>query len=240
MHISEIMKKAPVIPVLQVEDVEHAVPMARALVAGGLPVLEVTLRTPVALDVIEAMAKSVPEAIVGVGTVCRPGEFDRAQDVGAQFVVSPGVSRALLDSAVRTGLPFLPGAVTPTEILMAMEAGWQYMKFFPAEACGGLKTLKSFHGPFPDIRFCPTGGLRPENYLEYLELPNVLCVGGTWLTPADAVRTGDWQRITDIAARVSGVKTAHGDAGAGSDAEVASTVGEEDPGAADEELVTRR
>ncbi|MGD8430604.1 MAG: bifunctional 4-hydroxy-2-oxoglutarate aldolase/2-dehydro-3-deoxy-phosphogluconate aldolase [Ectothiorhodospiraceae bacterium] len=239
MHISEIMKTAPVIPVLQIDDATVAVPMAEALVAGGLPVLEVTLRTPAALDATAAIAKHVPSAVVGVGTVTRPDEFDRARDAGARFIVSPGVSPGLLNAGVRTGMPFLPGAVTASEILMALDAGWKYLKFFPAEAAGGVRTLKAFAGPFPDVKFCPTGGLKPNNYLDYLNLPNVLCVGGTWLTPADLVTRGDWDAVTDLAARVSGARpTVHGDAAGGDQPE--STVGEEDPGAATEDLVGNR
>lgn len=239
-QISELMKKAPVIPVLQVEDAEHAVPMAKALVAGGLPVLEVTLRTGAALTAVEAMARSVPDAVVGVGTVTRAGQFDEALAAGAQFVVSPGTSDALLDAAERTGLPFLPGVVSPSEILMALEAGLDHLKFFPAEAYGGVTTLKAFQGPFPNVRFCPTGGVKPENYLDYLALKNVLCVGGTWLTPESALRQGDWARITEMAARVSGIRAAAGDGGGDTADDGLSNVGEEDPGSAAEDLVRSR
>lgn len=240
MHISEIMGRAPIIPVLEIAEVGHAVPLARALVAGGLPILEVTLRTDAALAAIEAMARDVPEAVTGVGTATRPQDFDRARDVGAHFVVSPGISTPLLEAATRTGVPFLPGIVTPAEILMALAADCRHLKFFPAEAYGGVKTLKAFHGPFPDVRFCPTGGIRPENYLDYLSLPNVLCVGGTWLAPNGRVERGEWSAITELAARVSGIRSAAGEGDDSGDDETTSAVGEEDPGAAAEDLVDRR
>jgi 2-dehydro-3-deoxyphosphogluconate aldolase/(4S)-4-hydroxy-2-oxoglutarate aldolase len=234
MQIRDVMSRAPVIPVLTVDDAAQAVPLARALAKGGLTVLEVTLRTPAALEAVSAMVKSVPEALVGVGTVTRGRDFDDARDAGAQFVVSPGLSPALLDAAERTGMPFLPGAVTPSEIIMALDAGRSYLKFFPAEASGGVPTLKAFSGPFPDVRFCPTGGIRPENYLDYLNLNNVLCVGGTWLTPRDALASGDWDRITALAAHVAGRRSGGASRSEGDDIDIEPSVGEEDPGSAND------
>lgn len=240
MRIQEIMSRAPVIPVLQVDRVDQAVPLARALTEGGLAVLEVTLRTPAALDAVSAMVASVPEAIVGLGTVTRGEEFDRARDAGARFVVSPGVTPSLLDAAVRTGMPFLPGAVTASEILLSLEAGRQYLKFFPAQSSGGVAALKALYGPFPDVVFCPTGGIRPENYLDYLSLPNVLCVGGSWLTPRDALAAGDWPRITALAAHVTGRRAPAGRISPGGHDDNGSLLGEEDPGSADEDLAPDR
>lgn len=239
MRIQDVMNRAPVIPVLQVERLEQAVPLAKALTEGGLPVLEVTLRTPVALEVVSAMAAAVPEAIVGLGTVTRGEDFERARDAGARFIVSPGVTSGLLDAAVRTGMPFLPGAVTASEIMLALEAGRQYLKFFPAESSGGVAALKALHGPFPDVAFCPTGGIRPDNYLDYLNLPNVLCVGGSWLTPRDALERGDWARITTLAAHVAGRRAAREQPNVPGGEDNGSLLGEEDPGSADEDLVSR-
>lgn len=231
MQIADLMTHVPVIPVLTIERLEHAEPLARALVDGGLTVLEVTLRTPVALDAIAAMANALPEAIVGAGTVTRSGEFGQARDAGARFIVSPGVSVRLLDAAERTGMPFLPGAVTASEIIMALEADRRHLKFFPAEASGGVATLKSFHGPFPDVCFCPTGGVHADNYLDYLNLPNVLCVGGTWLASADALECGDWDGITALAARIAGGRGKPRPKDAGNDdVQVSPDLGEEDPG----------
>lgn len=234
MQIRDVMTRAPVIPVLTVEDVAQAVPLARALARGGLTVLEVTLRTPAALDAISAMVRDVPEALVGVGTVTRGREFDQARDAGAQFVVSPGLSPGLLNAAERTGMPFLPGAVTASEIIMALDAERTYLKFFPAEASGGVPTLKAFAGPFPDVCFCPTGGIRPDNYLDYLGLNNVLCVGGTWLTPRDVLARGDWDRITEMAAHVAGRRTTAANGPEGDDISIEPSAGEEDPGAAND------
>lgn len=208
MSIQRIMERVSVIPVLEIAEISQAVPLARALVAGGLPVIEITLRTDAALDVIEAINRDVPEATVGAGTVTRSEQFDQAHDVGAQFTVGPGATDTLLAAARERSMDFLPGVVTPAEILLAQEAGWHYLKFFPAEPFGGVQTLKSLHGPFPDVRFCPTGGVNLHNYRAYLNLPNVLCVGGSWVAPRSLVERGDWQRITELAGQASGLKPA--------------------------------
>ena len=194
-----VLGNNPVIPVLVVEDAEHAVPMARALVAGGLTALEVTLRTKSAIDVVERIANEVPEAIIGVGTVTRPDQFELVKKAGAQFVVSPGLTPTLAQAARDNEMPFLPGAVTASEIIMAMELGITDLKFFPAGTSGGPSALKGFSTVFSGIRFCPTGGVKPGNMEDYLSLPNVATVGGTWLVTADLLQNGDWAEITRLA-----------------------------------------
>jgi 2-dehydro-3-deoxyphosphogluconate aldolase/(4S)-4-hydroxy-2-oxoglutarate aldolase len=188
-----------VVPVVVVDDLAHAVPVARALVAGGLPVIELTLRTPVALDAIRAIASEVPEILVGAGTIVTPGQAKEALDAGAQFLVSPGSTPSLLGAMADTGLPFLPGTATVSEVLAVLEAGYTELKFFPAEASGGAAFLKSIASPVPAARFCPTGGITAASAASYLSLPNVGCVGGSWLTPADALASGEWGRVTDLA-----------------------------------------
>jgi 2-dehydro-3-deoxyphosphogluconate aldolase/(4S)-4-hydroxy-2-oxoglutarate aldolase len=198
----------PVIPVIVIDDVAHAVPLARALVAGGVRVLEVTLRTPVALASIGAIAREVPDAIVGAGTVCNAADAQAALDAGAAFAVSPGYTSGLGAACRMLGLPLLPGAVTASEVMAAMADGLQFLKFFPAEAAGGVAMLRSLAGPFPGMRFCPTGGLTPANAPGYLALPNVVVCGGSWLTPADALRAGDWGRITQLARAAAVLRSA--------------------------------
>jgi 2-dehydro-3-deoxyphosphogluconate aldolase/(4S)-4-hydroxy-2-oxoglutarate aldolase len=193
------------VPVVVVDDLAHAVPLARALVAGGLPVIELTLRTPVALDAIRAIASEVPEILVGAGTILAPGQAKEALDAGAQFLVSPGSTPTLLGAMAETGLPFLPGTATVSEVLAVLEAGYTEMKFFPAEASGGAAFLKSIASPVPAARFCPTGGITAVTAASYLALPNVGCVGGSWLTPANALAAGDWGRVTDLAGAASGL-----------------------------------
>ena len=195
----EILAATPVIPVIRIDDPASAVPLARALVAGGLHVLEITLRTEQAFAAVERILADVPEAITGIGTVRQPDDLHRASALGAHFAVSPGLTPALAEAATTSGLPLLPGVMTPSEILRAQEAGFDSLKLFPAEPAGGLAMLKALAGPFPDIRFCPTGGITPANLPDYLALPNVPCVGGSWLTPAEAVAHGDWPRITRLA-----------------------------------------
>lgn len=198
MTLEQIMRAGPVIPVLKVEDPEIAVPLAQALVAGGLPVLEVTLRTERALEVIAAMSEVVG-AIVGVGTVTRPDQFAQARTAGARFAVTPGLTPALFEAAPEAGIPVLPGVMTPSELIEAGENGFKLLKLFPAEVAGGVAMLKSMGGPFADIGFCPTGGVTPANMLDYLGLSNVLCVGGTWLTPEDLLHDKNWNGIRDLA-----------------------------------------
>ena len=189
---------APVVPVLVVQDVAQARPLAEALIAGGLPALEVTLRTPAALDVIHAMAQ-VPGGVVGAGTLVTPEDVRAAKAAGAKFGVSPGATDALLEACEAEDLPLLPGAATATEALRLLERGYDVMKFFPAEASGGAPALKAIGAPLPQISFCPTGGVSPGNAMDYLSLPNVLCVGGSWVAPKDAADAGDWDRIETLA-----------------------------------------
>ncbi len=198
MNLKQIMQAGPVIPVLKVEDSELAIPLAQALVAGGLPVLEVTLRTEAALEAINAMTE-VSGAIVGVGTVTRPEQFEQARQAGSRFAVTPGLTPALCEAAPDSGIPVLPGVMTPSELIAASEHGFKLLKLFPAEVAGGVAMLKSMAGPFADIGFCPTGGVTPENMTSYLNLKNVICVGGSWLAPAELLLNRDWTGITNLA-----------------------------------------
>lgn len=195
-----LLDLAPVVPVVVLDSVDHAVPVARALVAGGVPVVELTLRTPVALEAIRAIADEVPEITVGAGTVTDPAQVDAAAEAGAQFLVSPGTSPGLLSAMLGTGLPFLPGVATVSEVMGVLRAGVTEMKLFPAEAIGGRALLAAIAGPLPQARFCPTGGITAESAPAYLALGNVGCVGGSWLTPADALAAGDWDRVRRLAA----------------------------------------
>jgi 2-dehydro-3-deoxyphosphogluconate aldolase/(4S)-4-hydroxy-2-oxoglutarate aldolase len=195
----ELLDVVPVMPVVVLDRLEDAVPVARALVAGGLPAIELTLRTEVALDAIRAIADEVPEILVGAGTIVRPEQAEQAKAAGARFLVSPGSTRALLGAMADTGLPFLPGTATVSEVLAVLEAGYTEMKFFPAEAAGGAPYLRSIASPVPDARFWPTGGITPRTAPDYLALPNVGCVGGSWLTPPVALAAADYQEITGLA-----------------------------------------
>jgi 2-dehydro-3-deoxyphosphogluconate aldolase/(4S)-4-hydroxy-2-oxoglutarate aldolase len=199
MTIREIASQAPVIPIVVVEDPAAAVPLARALVEGGLPVIEVTLRTEAAVTAARAMIDHVPGAIVGLGTVTQREHVAAALDINARFIVSPGFSPELAQHARRARLPYLPGIMTPSELMMAQTLGLSVLKFFPAEPAGGVAALKALHGPFPDVRFCPTGGIDAAKAPAYLALPNVVAVGGSWVAPKAAVDAGDWRRITDLA-----------------------------------------
>lgn len=198
MKLQEICAQVPVIPVLVIKHAIIARPLAEALVEGGLHVLEVTLRTPAALEVISAMSE-VPGSIVGAGTVLTPADVRAVKDAGARFAVSPGATDSLLAAAQEANLPLLPGAATVSEVMKLMALGYDMLKFFPAEAAGGVKMLKSIHGPLPDVRFCPTGGISADTFGHYLALPNVLCVGGSWITPDDKLQANDWAGIRDIA-----------------------------------------
>ena len=195
----DLFALAPVMPVVVLENAEDAVPVARALVAGGLPGIEVTLRTPAALDAIERIAKEVPEAVVGAGTVVTTDQADAAAKAGARFLVSPGCTPDLARAMTETGLPSLPGVATVSEAMTLLESGLSALKFFPAEASGGARFLKSLGGPLPQVRFCPTGGITLQNAPDYLALSNVGCVGGSWLTPADLVAGARWDDITALA-----------------------------------------
>lgn len=199
MSVADLVADVPVIPVIVIERAADAVPLARALVGGGLPVLEVTLRTPAALDAVRAIAQAIPEAIVGVGSVIDGPQFATAKAAGAKFAVSPGATPDLDAAARAAGLPWLPGAQTASEVLALRARGHRFMKLFPAATSGGVAHLRSLAGPIADVRFCPTGGVTPENAREYLALPNVACVGGTWLTPAAMVNGGKWAEIEALA-----------------------------------------
>ncbi|MCX4860718.1 bifunctional 4-hydroxy-2-oxoglutarate aldolase/2-dehydro-3-deoxy-phosphogluconate aldolase [Streptomyces canus] len=201
-----LLDVAPVVPVVVIEDASDAVPLARALVAGGLPAIEVTLRTPVALDAIRAIAGEVPEAVVGAGTVITPDQVTETVAAGARFLVSPGWTDVLLEAMQASGVPFLPGVSTTSEVVALLERGVTEMKFFPAEAAGGTAYLRSLAGPLPQARFCPTGGIGPANAPDYLALPNVGCVGGTWMLPANAIAARDWGRVETLAREAAELK----------------------------------
>ena len=204
--LAAIMAGQPVIPVLKITRIEDAVPLARALVNGGLPAIEVTLRTPVALDAIRAIASAVPGAIVGAGTILNAKQFEAAQDAGARFIVSPGFTTALASAADKSSVPLLPGAITPGEIMLAAEAGYSLLKFFPAEQAGGMAFLKALASPFAGIKFCPTGGIEATNAPDYLALGNVACVGGSWVAPDALVAAGQWDEITALARQAASLK----------------------------------
>ncbi|MFF0505948.1 bifunctional 4-hydroxy-2-oxoglutarate aldolase/2-dehydro-3-deoxy-phosphogluconate aldolase [Streptomyces fimicarius] len=200
---ASVLDLAPVVPVVVLHDVADAVPLARALVAGGLPAIEVTLRTPAALESIRAMAAEVPGAVVGAGTVISPEHVRDTVDAGARFLVSPGWTDALLEAMKASGVPFLPGVSTTSEVVALLERGVREMKFFPAEAAGGTAYLKALSAPLPQARFCPTGGISLASAPSYLALPNVGCVGGSWMVPADAVAAKDWDRVARLAAEAA-------------------------------------
>ncbi|WP_405653682.1 bifunctional 4-hydroxy-2-oxoglutarate aldolase/2-dehydro-3-deoxy-phosphogluconate aldolase [Streptomyces sp. RK9] len=200
---ASVLDLAPVIPVVVIDDPTDALPLARALVTGGLPAIEVTLRTPAALDAIRAIADGVPDAVVGAGTIVSPENVTAAADAGARFLVSPGWTPTLLDAMAASGLPYLPGVSTTSEVVALLERGVTEMKFFPAEAAGGTPYLKSLGGPLPQARFCPTGGISATSAPTYLALPNVGCVGGSWMLPPDAVAAKDWARVESLAREAS-------------------------------------
>jgi 2-dehydro-3-deoxyphosphogluconate aldolase/(4S)-4-hydroxy-2-oxoglutarate aldolase len=206
VSINDVMNTSPVMPVMVINQIEQAVPLARALVEGGLKVLEITLRTPVALECIRRIKAEVPGAIVGAGTIINTQTLDQAIAAGAEFIVSPGVTPSLLDAALSSGIPTLPGVITPSEVMRLLEKGITAMKFFPAEAAGGIPMLKSIGGPLPQVTFCPTGGVNPKNAPDYLALSNVACVGGSWMAPAELVDAGDWAEITRRAAVAAALK----------------------------------
>jgi len=199
MTIEEILKLGPVMPVVTIDAAEHAVPLARALVAGGVRAIEITLRTAAGLAAIRAIAQAVPEAVPGAGTVLTGADLDAAADAGAKFAVSPGATRDLLAAAASGALPYLPAIATASELMAAMEAGFTAVKFFPAAQAGGPAALKSLAGPFPAARFCPTGGVEAKTAPDYLALANVLCVGGSWIAPREAIAAGDFGRIEQLA-----------------------------------------
>ncbi|WP_074012188.1 bifunctional 4-hydroxy-2-oxoglutarate aldolase/2-dehydro-3-deoxy-phosphogluconate aldolase [Candidatus Sodalis sp. SoCistrobi] len=203
-----ILTSGPVVPVIVIQKLEHAVPLAKALVAGGVKVLEVTLRTPCAMDAIRAIAKEVPDAIIGAGMVTNAEQLAEVTAAGAQFAISPGLTEPLLKAATAGSIPLIPGISTVSELMLGMDYGLREFKFFPAEANGGVKALQAIAGPFSQVRFCPTGGISPANYRDYLALKSVLCIGGSWLVPNEALEQGDYARITQLAKdAVAGAKS---------------------------------
>lgn len=205
-QVDAVFALAPVIPVITIAAIEEAVPLARALADNGLPVLEVTLRTDCALDAIARIATEVPQACVGAGTVLSAGDLAAVERAGARFAISPGVTEALYEAGSAAGIPLIPGIATAGELMRGLERGWRRFKFFPAEASGGIAALKGFAGPLPMARFCPTGGIDAAKAPAYLALPNVACVGGSWMLPADALAARDWTRIGDLAREAAALK----------------------------------
>ena len=197
--MNDLLNSHPIIPVVVIERVEDAVPLAEALIAGGLPIMEVTLRTEAAVAGIEAIVKHVPSAIIGSGTVCNPQQFTISEDIGCQFIVSPGSTDALLKVAQASSLPFLPGVCSPSELMRGLDYGFEHFKFFPAEAVGGISLLKALQGPFNQAKFCATGGIGLHNVMDYLDLKNVMSVGGSWITESSLVRQRRWQDIQRLA-----------------------------------------
>lgn len=197
----EILETGPVVPVMVIHELAHAVPLARALVAGGVRVLEIVLRTPVALDAIRAIVREVPEALTGAGTVVNAQDLAAVTGAGAVFAISPGLTRELLDAAVQGSIALIPGIATISELMLGLDKGYRQFKFFPAEAAGGIEMLKAIGGPFPQVTFCPTGGISAANYLNYLALKNVACVGGSWMVAGDLIAARNWTAITELAAR---------------------------------------
>lgn len=203
LNSREILEMAPVVPVITITDIDTAVPLARALMDGGIPVLEVTLRTEHALDAIRLIKEEVDGAVVGAGTIINTQTLDAALQAGSEFIITPGLTDSLLAAGVKCGVPFMPGIATVSDLMRCLEAGINIMKFFPAEANGGAKALKAFAGPFSDVAFCPTGGISLANMGDYLKLPSVLSVGGSWICPNDLIAAGEWQAITDLAAEAT-------------------------------------
>lgn len=199
MSALDVFNIGPVVPVIVINNLDHAVPLAKALIAGGVKVLEVTLRTPVAIEAIRMISEEVPDAVVGAGTVATEDDLKAVAQAGGVFAISPGLTPTLLSAANDGPIALIPGILTASELMLGMEYGYLEFKFFPAEAAGGMKMLKSIGGPFPQVTFCPTGGISPDNYKSYLDLKNVACVGGSWLVPTDALEQGDWQKITNLA-----------------------------------------
>jgi len=204
--IAEILRLSPVMPVVTIEDASAGPDLARALVRGGIRVIEVTLRTAQAMQAIEAIAREVPDICVGVGTIMTPKDLELAAQAGAAFAISPGATRELLDAGKDFRIPYLPAVATASELMTALAAGYSHFKLFPANVAGGQSALKGFYGPFPEARFCPTGGVTPQTATSYLEQPNVLCVGGSWLTPADVLKARDWARVEALAREAAALK----------------------------------
>ncbi|WP_120960968.1 bifunctional 4-hydroxy-2-oxoglutarate aldolase/2-dehydro-3-deoxy-phosphogluconate aldolase [Helicobacter pylori] len=199
--IIEVLQISPIVPVVVVENIKDAVPLAQSLVEGGIPIIEVTLRSSCALEAIELIAKNVPKMRVGAGTILNLTQLEQAQNRGAEFLISPGLTPSLLEHAKKKDMPLIPGVSSSSEVMQALELGYNALKFFPAEYCGGVKLLNAFNGPFKGVKFCPTGGISADNMRSYLNLENVLCVGGSWLTPKDLIQNKEWDKITEICKR---------------------------------------
>ncbi len=199
--IIEVLQISPIIPVVVIEDIKDAVPLAQSLVEGGIQIIEVTLRSSCALEAIELIAKNVPKMRVGAGTILNPTQLEQAQNRGAEFLISPGLTIKLLEHAKKKDMPLIPGVSSSSEVMQALELGYSALKFFPAEYCGGVKLLNAFNGPFKGVKFCPTGGISADNMRSYLNLENVLCVGGSWLTPKNLIQNKEWDKITEICKR---------------------------------------
>ncbi len=199
--IIEVLQISPIVPVVVIEDIKDAVPLAQSLIEGGIPIIEVTLRSSCALEAIELIAKNVPKMRVGAGTILNPTQLEQAQNRGAEFLISPGLTIKLLEHAKKKDMPLIPGVSSSSEVMQALELGYNALKFFPAEYCGGVKLLNAFNGPFKGVKFCPTGGISADNMRSYLNLENVLCVGGSWLTPKNLIQNKEWDKITEICKR---------------------------------------
>ncbi|KFH27176.1 bifunctional 4-hydroxy-2-oxoglutarate aldolase/2-dehydro-3-deoxy-phosphogluconate aldolase [Helicobacter pylori] len=199
--IIEVLQISPIIPVVVIENIKDAVPLVQSLVEGGIHIIEVTLRSSCALEVIELIAKNVPKMRVGAGTILNPTQLEQAQNRGAEFLISPGLTIKLLEHAKKKDMPLIPGVSSSSEVMQALELGYSTLKFFPAEYCGGVKLLNAFNGPFKGVKFCPTGGISIDNMHSYLNLENVLCVGGSWLTPKHLIQNKEWDKITEICKR---------------------------------------
>ncbi|MEJ8596348.1 bifunctional 4-hydroxy-2-oxoglutarate aldolase/2-dehydro-3-deoxy-phosphogluconate aldolase [Helicobacter pylori] len=199
--IIEVLQISPIVPVVVIEDLNDAVPLAQSLIEGGIPIIEVTLRSSCALEAIELIAKNVPKMRVGAGTILNLTQLEQVQNRGAEFLISPGLTIKLLEHAKKKDMPLIPGVSSSSEVMQALELGYSALKFFPAEYCGGVKLLNAFNGPFKGVKFCPTGGISADNMRSYLDLENVLCVGGSWLTPKDLIQNKEWDKITEICKR---------------------------------------
>ncbi|TPH97060.1 bifunctional 4-hydroxy-2-oxoglutarate aldolase/2-dehydro-3-deoxy-phosphogluconate aldolase [Helicobacter pylori] len=200
-RILEVLQISPIVPVVVVENIKDAVPLAQSLIEGGIHIIEVTLRSSCALEAIELIAKNVPKMCVGAGTILNPTQLEQAQNRGAEFLISPGLTIKLLEHAKKKDMPLIPGVSSSSEVMQALELGYSALKFFPAEYCGGVKLLNAFNGPFKGVKFCPTGGISADNMHSYLNLENVLCVGGSWLTPKNLIQNKEWDKITEICKR---------------------------------------
>ncbi|RKV42253.1 keto-deoxy-phosphogluconate aldolase [Helicobacter pylori] len=199
--IIEVLQISPIVPVVVIEDLKDAVPLAQSLIEGGIPIIEVTLRSSCALEAIELIAKNVPKMRVGAGTILNLTQLEQAQNRGAEFLISPGLTIKLLEHAKKKDMPLIPGVSSSSEVMQALELGYNALKFFPAEYCGGVKLLNAFNGPFKGVKFCPTGGVSVDNMRSYLNLENVVCVGGSWLTPKNLIQNKEWDKITEICKR---------------------------------------